>query len=198
MFTYINFYLDKHFFETPNAITEEKGYQVGTTFMDYLEGKWVELTPEQVEFHKAHEFASVEEVLNLKLHVHELTLEEVKRKKIEALERYDKSSEVNNFMLNGMNAWLSVEERLNYDRSIRAYETLGIDTAKFVINGMAFEVPVTLAQGMLAQIQVYADNAYLVTMQHKQAINGLQTIEEVNAYDFKVGYPEHLVFNLEA
>lgn len=198
MATYINYYAIKQFIELDDELTVEKGYSIGETYMDYLEGKWVKLTPEQTEFHHAHPDATVEEVFNMLLNVHEETLEDVKRAKIEALERYDKSSAVNNFKLNGMDAWLEVEERLNYDRSIRAYKTLNIEQAKFVINGVALEIPVATAETLLSQIQVYADNAYLVTMQHKQSINALETIEAVNEYDFTTGYPEQLNFNLGA
>ena len=198
MATYINYYAIKQFIELDDELTVEKGYSIGETYMDYLEGKWVKLTPAQVEFHNLYPDATVEEVFNMQLYHHEKTLEDAKRAKIEALERYDKSSAVNNFKLNGMDAWLGVEERLNYDRSIRAYEALNIDTAKFIINGVALAIPVSMAQVMLSQVQVYADAAYLATMQHKQSINALETIEAVNEYDFTTGYPEQLNFNLGA
>lgn len=120
------------------------------------------------------------------------TLDDVKAQKLAEIDAYNVSPAVDNFKLNGMDAWLSVEERLNYDRSIRAYEQLGIDKAQFFINGMALEVPVEKAKMLLAKIQIYADEAYMATMRHKVAVMGLDSIEAVESYDFTSGYPNQL------
>lgn len=120
------------------------------------------------------------------------SLDEVKARKLAEIDAYNVSPAVDNFKLNGMDAWLTVEERLNYDRSIRAYEQMGIDNAQFFINGMALEVPVEKAKMLLAQIQIYADNAYMATMRHKFAVMALDSIEDVENYDFTSGYPEQL------
>lgn len=124
------------------------------------------------------------------------TLNELKARKLAEIDAYNVSPAVDNFKLNGMDAWLSVEERLNYDRSIRAYEQLGIDKAQFYINGKGFEVPVEKAKLMLAQIQIYADKAYIVTMQHRKAVEALESAEAVENYDFTTGYPEQLEFEI--
>lgn len=124
------------------------------------------------------------------------SLEDVKARKLAEIDAYNVSKEVDNFVLNGMDAWLEVEERLNYDRSIRAYEQLGVDTASFFINGKAFEVPVEKAKLMLAQIQIYADKAYIATMNHKVAVLAMESIEDVKSYDITSGYPEQLHFEI--
>lgn len=124
------------------------------------------------------------------------TLEDVKARKLAEIDAYNVSPAVDNFKLNGMDAWLLVEERLNYDRSLRACEQLGIDKAQFFINGITFEVPVEKGKMLLAKLQIYADEAYMATMRHKVAVMGLESIEAVEAYDFKVGYPEQLELTL--
>lgn len=124
------------------------------------------------------------------------TLEDVRARKLAEIDEYDRSAAVDNFKLNGMDCWLTVEERLNYDRSIRAYEQEGIEKAQFFINGMALEVPVEKAKSLLAKIQIYADEAYIATMRHKFAVMALESIEDVEAYDFTSGYPEQLEFEI--
>lgn len=42
-------------------------YEVGTTWEDYVAGKYVLLTEEQIAFKEANEGASVEEVFNMQL-----------------------------------------------------------------------------------------------------------------------------------
>lgn len=61
---------------------------------------------------------------------------------------------------------------------------------------MTFELQVATAKIYLAQIQIYADQCYGVTEQHKAAINALENVEEVEAYDFTTGYPERLKFSV--
>jgi hypothetical protein len=49
---------------------------------------------------------------------------------------------------------------------------------------------------MLAQIQLYADQCFIVTKQHITAVEALETIEEVDAYDVSADYPQRLIFTL--
>ena len=51
-----------------------------------------------------------------------------------------------------------------------------------------------MAKMALAQVQLYANQCYGVTERHKAAVNALETIEAVEAYDFTIGYPEKLSF----
>jgi hypothetical protein len=55
-------------------------------------------------------------------------------------------------------------------------------------------VPLQNAKILLAKIQRYADACFLVTQQHKIAVNSLTTIEAVENFDYKTGYPEKLKF----
>jgi hypothetical protein len=47
---------------------------------------------------------------------------------------------------------------------------------------------------MLGLVEVYASDALNVTESHKAAINALDDIEDVEAYDYTVGYPDKLSF----
>ena len=49
---------------------------------------------------------------------------------------------------------------------------------------------------MLAQIQLYADQCFIVTKQHKAAVEALDSIEAVDNYDVTAGYPTKLTFNV--
>ena len=64
---------------------------------------------------------------------------------------------------------------------------LWYDATKYVI-------PVSDALAMLNKIEMYALNCYNVTQSHIAAVRSLQTIEEIENYDYTVGYPVKLSF----
>lgn len=127
-------------------------------------------------------------------------LAQAKRQKVAELEAYDSSEEVNSFLVNIGNeavmAWFTPEQRADYKNSIDAAELLGRDVVRPVIYGREIELPVSVAKTALAKIQLYANKCYGVTEQHKAAIGALQTVGEVEAYDFRKFYPEKLTFDV--
>ena len=125
-------------------------------------------------------------------------LERAKASKVAELEAYDASNAVNGFdVVTGghtITDWLTPDKRANYKNSLDSAEILGMDVVHPVINGMTFELQVATAKMYLAQIQIYADQCYGTTETHKAAINALETVEEVEAYDYTTGYPQKLTF----
>lgn len=55
---------------------------------------------------------------------------------------------------------------------------------------------ITIAEADAIKAELYALECYNVTASHKANIEQLTTIEEVEAYDYTIGYPEKLVINL--
>lgn len=128
-------------------------------------------------------------------------LERAKASKIAELEAYDDSNDVNGFIIRTPNGdfteWLDPYKRNNASRAIESAKKLSIPTLTTAIG----DIPVTLttedADLYLAQLEMYAVTCTGVTATHKAAINALSTIEEVEAYDYKTGYPEKVVFDLD-
>lgn len=199
MVTYIKKNIPNNYVIMENELDKTLHNDVGTTYEAYLNNWWVLLNEEQVKFHELNPDASIEEVINMELKIVPSIdpLVEAKNKIIGDIKQYDRSDNVNSFILNGViKAWFSVQERLNYKQSVEAAKLLGEETLDFLVNGMPFSVTVVQAEYMLAQIQRYADKCYMVTEQHKANVNALTTVEEVNAYDYTKGYPEMLKFEL--
>lgn len=130
----------------------------------------------------------------------EQLLEQAKANKIAELEDYDSSNAVNEFTViageNEIKGWFTPEQRSNYKNSLDAAELLEVDVVRPVFQGIVFELSVPYAKMSLAQIQLYADKCYVVTEQHKASIGSLTSVEDVESYDFTIGYPEKLVFDL--
>ena len=199
MVTYIKKNIPSNYITLEKELDKSLHNDVGVTYEAYLNNWWVLLSAEQVKFHEDNPNASIEEVIKMELNlvpqVDELV--EAKKQKLTQIINYDRSYKVNNFIINeSINAWFTVQERLNYKQSVEAAKLLGEETLDFLVNGMPFTISVTNAEYMLAQIQRYADKCYMVTEQHKANVDALTTVEEVNIYNYTQGYPEMLKFVL--
>ena len=124
------------------------------------------------------------------------TLEKAKKEKLEAILAYDTSSDVNGFMLNGNKVWLDKGTRVGLMNSIQITRDMGQDTTTLWFDGYKLEVRCDMAIMLLSSLEMYALECFNVTAAHKKAVSELTTIEEVEAYDYKVGYPKQLDINL--
>ena len=124
------------------------------------------------------------------------TLEKAKKEKLEAILAYDTSSDVNGFMLNGNKVWLDKGTRLGLMNSIQITRDMGQDTTTLWFDGYKLEVRCDMAIMLLSSLEMYALECFNVTAAHKKAVSELTTIEEVEAYDYKTGYPKQLDINL--
>lgn len=115
-----------------------------------------------------------------------------KAAKIAEIAAYSDSDAVNSLTFNGMKTWLTPSVRANYLVSLDAAELLGETDITFVVEGVQASLPIKQVRLLLAKIQRYADACYIVTEGHKRAVRALQTVDEVEAYDYTKGYPEKL------
>ena len=183
------------FIDFAEPLKQDEYNNIGQTWEDYLNNKWVLLSDKQVQFLKQYPSALVEEVWNLQVPQEIVrTLEIAKLEKIDELEKYDSSINVNIFYINDVPMWLSVEERQQIATQINANEAIGRGTMSRWYNGIEFTFPLTTWKQMLIALEVYAGDANNITEAHKAAINALQSIEDVDNYNYKVNYPEKLHF----
>ena len=124
------------------------------------------------------------------------TLEKAKKEKLTAILDYDTSSDVNGFMLNGNKVWLDKGTRVGLMNSIQITRDMGQDTTTLWFDGYKLEVRCDMAIMLLSSLEMYALECFNVTAAHKKAVSELTTIEEVEAYDYKTGYPKQLDINL--
>ena len=124
------------------------------------------------------------------------TLEKAKKEKLEAILAYDTSSDVNGFMLNGNKVWLDKETRVGLMNSTTIAKSVGQKTTTLWLGNMKLVVDCDKAIQLLSALEMYALDCFNVTASHKQAVSELTTIEEVEAYDYKVGYPKMLEMSI--
>ena len=123
-----------------------------------------------------------------------LKLKQAKVDKIAEIAAYDASTAVNGFKLGGTEMWLSFDERARIRQSIDAYRGEGRTEMTKWFNGKAFTFTLDTWQTMLDKLSVYASEALNVTERHKAKVKALTSIEAVEKYDYKTGYPEKLSF----
>lgn len=175
----------------------DNNYEVGITYEDYLDGKWVKLNEEQESFYNANPSASIKEIFDCELRPpYEPTIEEVKSLKISQITEYDQSDAVNQFSLDGKRMWLDKDTRVGLVNSINIEKQVGKTTTTLWFEATQYIIPIDAALQMLAALELYALGSYNATQEHIAAVKALATKEEVEAYDYTSGYPDKLVFNL--
>ena len=121
-------------------------------------------------------------------------LDVIKEEAIEQITEYDQSEDVNSFTLQGKTMWLPKETRVGLVNSVTIEKNAGKETTTLWFGGERYELPVDTALQMLAALELYALECYNVTAAHKAAVNALESVEDVVAYDYTQGYPEKLNF----
>ena len=121
-----------------------------------------------------------------------LKLEQAKVNKIAEISAYDTSSSVNGFILNGLLVWLDKATRVGLMNSTTIAKAACQQTTTLWLGGIKLVVDCDKAIQLLSALEMYALECFNVTASHKQAVSELTTIEEVEAYDYKAGYPKML------
>jgi hypothetical protein len=197
-YLYIKQSIAKHFIDFAEPLSAEEYNNLGETWQDYVDNKWVLLNEEQRAFYIEHPNATPKEVWDIEMFPEpERTIEQAKREKIEEIEIYDQSEAVNSFTIGNLSMWLTVDERQQIATQINANESIGRQTMTKWFQGNEFTFPVSTWRQMLIALEVYAGDALNVTEAHKAAVNALDNVEDVDGYNYATGYPEKLHFNIE-
>lgn len=127
-------------------------------------------------------------------------LEQVREAKIAEIDAYDKSKNVNWFYVNGVGMWYDAPKRTTIRNLVESTIKIGRETTTLWTEEepiIPIEVPCNMALLLLAQLEVYAGDCLANTQKHKATVMAMQSKEEVEAYDFTVGYPEMLNLSTE-
>lgn len=123
--------------------------------------------------------------------------------KLEQLTIYDESDKVNDCIIvykaNRFHFWANKVERDTLKGAVQDFINLGRTEYRLDLRelGVSLTVPCSMLLNMMSQLEVYAADCYNKTTDHQYAIKSLASIDEVQYYDFTIGYPEKLIFNLD-
>lgn len=122
----------------------------------------------------------------------ELTL--AKKRLTRIITAYDSSSEVNCFYMQGQPMWLDKATRAGLMLRFQAEQSMGKTETTLWYGSVMYTLPLDSAMAMLMALEVYASQCYDNTQRHIAAVSALESIEQVEAYDYKAGYPQKLEF----
>jgi hypothetical protein len=124
-------------------------------------------------------------------------LEVAKEKKITEILAYDSSSNVNSFTISGIETWIDKATRVGLKLRFDAEKRLGRTETTLWHNGIQFPLPLEgpiTALDMLDGIELYASACYDNTQRHLSNVRALDSVVEIESYDYTIGYPEKLNF----
>jgi hypothetical protein len=124
----------------------------------------------------------------------EPTIDDYRRDKIREITRYDSSSDVNCFYINGQDMWLDKATRVGLKLRFDAEIASGQTNTTLWYEGTPFNIELANAVQMLNAIELYASACYDNTQMHIANVNTLNSIDSIEDYDYKQGYPEKLKF----
>lgn len=138
------------------------------------------------------EQASMEEIREISEGLGAEPLSYMKKAMLAYIEKYDASSSVNAFELNGMEVWLDKATRVGLMNSTTIAKSMGQEKTTLWLGSYQLEVECDKAIQLLSALEMYALECFNVTAAHKKAVSELDNIEGVLTYDYKSGYPEKL------
>lgn len=126
--------------------------------------------------------------------VYEPTIDDYRKRKKEEILRYDSSDEVNAFYMHGERMWLDKATRAGLMLRFQAEQNIGKAETTLWYGANQYSLPIGMAMQMLLAIEIYASECYDNTQRHMAAVDALESKDEIEAYDYREGYPEKLEF----
>lgn len=125
------------------------------------------------------------------------TLEEHRADLLNRIQAYDSSPAVNSFTIGHAELWFDKATRSSLAVTLDAEVAAGKTTTTLWYGSeppVAIEISIDEARSILSALDVYAKQVFDVTQRHRAAVHDLKTIEDIQDYDYTVGYPEKLHF----
>lgn len=188
-------------------------YNIGKSYEDYMAGKWVLLSEEQVLFKEEHPDATVEEVFNMKLVEkvdEDIAVNELARAKSDKLEAiYQQDSQSNKFFISVISGgkevansefWMDKDLRNSLlNVTLPALQQNGDTTTRLWSNTIpptSIEVPIDWALNCIPVVEIYAKKTYDVMQGNIAKVYAAKTVDEINSIDVEGGYPPYITFEL--
>lgn len=108
---------------------------------------------------------------------------------LNAQKLYDKSTEVNSFIINGETAWLDKATRVGLMNSISILEGTEVANYTLWVNDKPYVMSITALKNLLKDLEIYAMECNNVTEQHIAEIKALTNRQDMLNYQIHTNYP---------
>lgn len=125
-----------------------------------------------------------------------LNIEQKRQQLVDKIIAYDNGSNINEFFVGETSMWLDKATRCGLRDRLLSESALGKTETTLWYNLQMFVVDIEKAKHMLILLENYASECYDNTQRHISEVLKLDTVEKISTYDYTVGYPEKLVFEI--
>lgn len=167
-------------------------YDMGTTYEDYLNDKFIELSDSQLQFHQDNPKASVREVIAMELDppapepLAEEVLQNAKSKKKREIAEYSGTEDVKSYYLDDTRFWIDRDERIQMANDIDIAESKNRTLFDLTTD---LTVDTDVAREVLLDIGDYDNACNDIEKSKMDEVEALTTKEEVESYEVKSGWP---------
>ena len=201
-----------------NDLLDPSSNDIGNSYLDFLAGKWVLLSEEQVLFKEEHPDATIREVLDMKISENEPepsqaevieaeVFNRAKDRKLDEIRAQDDKS--NKFFISIISEGKEVANSTFWmDKDLRnsllnvtlpALQQNGDTTTKLWSNTIpptSIEVPIDWALNCIPVVEIYAKKTYDVMQGNIAKVYAAKTVDEINSIDVESDYPPYITFEL--
>ena len=191
---------------------------IGESYLDFLAGKWVLLSEEQVLFKEEHPNATIREVLDMKTAekdpepsqaevIEAEVFNRAKDRKLDEIRAQD--SESNKFFISVISEgkevansefWMDKDLRNSLlNVTLPALQKNGDTTTKLWSNTIpptSIEVPIDWALNCIPVVEIYAKKTYDMMQGNIAKVYAAKTVDEIKSIDVESGYPPYITFEL--
>ena len=121
-------------------------------------------------------------------------LDYIKQQVVSNIQKYDISTSVNSFKVNGIETWLDKATRVGLMNSVTTLKALNKETMTLWLNDVPYTIGVDDLQQLLIALENYAIDCYNQTCVHLATVSSLSDPYEIESYDYTQGYPDKLEF----
>ena len=201
-----------------NDLLDPSCNDIGESYLDFLAGKWVLLSEEQVLFKKEHPDATIREVLDMKIAakdpepsqaevIEAEVFNRAKDRKLDEIRAQDAKS--NKFFISVISEgkevansefWMDKDLRNSLlNVTLPALQQNGDTTTKLWSNTIppaSIEVPIDWALNCIPVVEIYAKKTYDMMQGNIAKVYAAKTVDEINSIDVESGYPPYITFEL--
>lgn len=201
-----------------NDLLDPSSNDIGNSYLDFLAGKWVLLSEDQVLFKEEHPDATIREVLDMKIVekepeqsqddvIESEVFNRAKDRKMDEIRAQDSQS--NKFFISVISEgkevansefWMDKDLRNSLlNVTLPALQQNGDTTTRLWSNTIpptSIEVPIDWALNCIPVVEIYAKKTYDMTQGNIAKVYAAKTVDEINSIDVESGYPHYITFEL--
>lgn len=201
-----------------NDLLDPSCNDIGEGYLDFLAGKWVLLSEEQVLFKEEHPDATIREVLDMKIaekepepsqseSIEAEVFNRAKDRKLDEIRAQDAQS--NKFFISVISEgkevansefWMDKDLRNSLlNVTLPALQQNGDTTTKLwsdTTPPTSIEVPIDWALNCIPVVEIYAKKTYDVMQGNIAKVYAAKTVDEINSIAVQDGYPPYITFEL--